>query len=766
MSNFDNSADKSQNKFSMHFTNLPPPPPNLAAGSWPQHNNSNYNNFPNQFNNMYINQKNQNHHPNSSSNSPQSSGRMNQFDNFPPLPPGPPPPPSISSMSPSHSMHQQQNNMPNPNFGNFGPIRFNLNKQANRPNTLHPIFASSPQQQQHQQQQANQNQMNQQQKKRKRNKGGNKGNSNTNNMNMNMNMNNTPNVASSPTYPPSLVPNRISPTSIPSLMSLPVQDMNRTPVHDMSRPPPSIANTPNSVFVKPVDTSKGISGTVKKPDPFNNPTDAWPESLNNFVARCYAKCKTDFDKDQIDICLKGRITFAANKGELWTRDWDKEPVPSVHSEIQNKVINQQQHQQTNKLSQFQNKPIPKKSLSQRLGNKMPPFSHHKNRSRSRSPKRMRSRSTDSDSKSPPRRKHSRSCSSGSEKSFIKLQSSSTSKNKTKNKNKKANKKKNLKNAPFYKEHGTVGGDVEGDVERLKKRAQRFGEGSSKKPSQPTPKKRMQTTPLSKRLFVDDAGIDGNLFLDLHIIGTCRDLEKSFLRLTKAPSAAEVRPVEVLRYSLSNVKSKWVEKQDYFYACDQLKSIRQDLTVQGIRDEFTVNVYETHARIAMEKGDHEEFNQCQTQLKMLYSEVSGSDNHLEFTAYRILYYIFTKNTLDLITVLRSLSQEERDSSIVAYTLKLRSAWALGNYCKFFKLYKTAPLMAAYLIEWFIERERKFALKNIIKAFRPTVPLDYVAKTLAFDDPEQCNEWMTPFGLAYDETKCKLDCKNSANLLGNF
>jgi hypothetical protein len=71
---------------------------------------------------------------------------------------------------------------------------------------------------------------------------------------------------------------------------------------------------------------------------------------------------------------------------------------------------------------------------------------------------------------------------------------------------------------------------------------------------------------------------------------------------------QVRPEDVLEKALIMVQDS---QKNYLFKCDQLKSIRQDLTVQRIHNHLTAKVYETHARLALEAGDLPEYNQVGT-----------------------------------------------------------------------------------------------------------------------------------------------------------
>jgi hypothetical protein len=198
-----------------------------------------------------------------------------------------------------------------------------------------------------------------------------------------------------------------------------------------------------------------------------------------------------------------------------------------------------------------------------------------------------------------------------------------------------------------------------------------------------------------------------------IVGRSQKLEKNYFRLTSAPNPDDVRPLEVLRQTLELLKKKWRSDGNYAYICDQFKSLRQDLTVQHIKNDFTTSVYEYHARIALEKGDLGEYNQCQTQLRALYKQNLGG-HPVEFKAYRILYFIHTCNQTDMNDELSDLTPADKEAPAIKHALEVRSALALGNYHKFFKLYLTVPDMGAYLMDMFVERERLAALACLCKA----------------------------------------------------
>ncbi len=142
-----------------------------------------------------------------------------------------------------------------------------------------------------------------------------------------------------------------------------------------------------------------------------------------------------------------------------------------------------------------------------------------------------------------------------------------------------------------------------------------------------------------------------------------------MRLTKEPDPSLVRPEHILKKSLKMVLEKWKNKEaPYPYIAEQFRSIRQDLTVQHIKNEFTMKVYESNARISLESHDVKYFNQCQSWLKDLYASGIPSKNKPEFFSYRIIHLTLVGTKNDINQLLQELTDEELSHEYVKFALE--------------------------------------------------------------------------------------------------
>lgn len=68
--------------------------------------------------------------------------------------------------------------------------------------------------------------------------------------------------------------------------------------------------------------------------------------------------------------------------------------------------------------------------------------------------------------------------------------------------------------------------------------------------------------------------------------------------------------------------------------------------------------------------------------------------------------------------------------VAHALAVRQAVYTDDYAAFFRLYATAPNMGRALLDMFVAVVRWRALGTLVRAFKPAVGVDFVARLLAF------------------------------------
>lgn len=110
-----------------------------------------------------------------------------------------------------------------------------------------------------------------------------------------------------------------------------------------------------------------------------------------------------------------------------------------------------------------------------------------------------------------------------------------------------------------------------------------------------------------------------------------------------------------------------------------------------------------------------------------------------------------DTADMTSLLAALTPEEKEDPGVHHALQVHAALVTSNYVRFFRLFLEAPNMSGYIMDHFVERERAQALAIMSKAYM-TLPLPFLTKTLAFEDDEETDQFLSAHNAAvYTNTR---------------
>ncbi|KAI7868754.1 SAC3/GANP/Nin1/mts3/eIF-3 p25 family-domain-containing protein [Spinellus fusiger] len=261
-----------------------------------------------------------------------------------------------------------------------------------------------------------------------------------------------------------------------------------------------------------------------------------------------------------------------------------------------------------------------------------------------------------------------------------------------------------------------------------------------------------------------------------------------------PLPSDVRPPSVLKdtldYLVDNVLSEYPLLKCHGFLRDRTRSIRQDFTLQNIRDITAVQVHERIARFhilclhemcELEDDKFSEQQETEQLRKVLLSLIEFYDdlrdegietaNEAEFRAYYIITHlrdnditrqamslpphIFTnpylKRALEFYGLAQRNNEIEESSS---RRNKPENIEACQNYySRFFKLVGApdTPFLMACLLEWHFPEVRKGALKAMNKAYlmqHQGVEAEDVRRVLAYDTLRQLMEEAYVYGLPVD------------------
>lgn len=183
-----------------------------------------------------------------------------------------------------------------------------------------------------------------------------------------------------------------------------------------------------------------------------------------------------------------------------------------------------------------------------------------------------------------------------------------------------------------------------------------------------------------------------------------------------------------------------------YLNEQMKSIRLDIVVQAIANDFALEVYELNARWCLENDDLAEFKRCLLRIQEFTEHLDlTSSNTTEFTCYALLYHLLSEDLPALSGELTQLSisssKAPKPSNLsgassstapnpsknsangaskdpqdaVRHTRAVCDAFINSNWYRFFQLTKIHFFLEKHILDVVSERLRLTALLSVFVAY---------------------------------------------------
>lgn len=215
---------------------------------------------------------------------------------------------------------------------------------------------------------------------------------------------------------------------------------------------------------------------------------------------------------------------------------------------------------------------------------------------------------------------------------------------------------------------------------------------------------------------------------------------------------------------------------YPFLSDRLRSVRQDITLQGLESEFTVRAFEETVRFyilsAYELGtcgcedstaheseafvshlNIEQLNKTLQTLLEQYHDFADKGTHFrtepEFQAYMFILSMaehgkYKPNAMEVKMMPRTLRSDVLHSKEMQFAFQCNSAFTAGNYSRFFKLIQSAPYIFACLLSIYLPNARLGFLKQMQASFPSSrkseamVPLKTVVQRLRLQGADHARQ----------------------------